>query len=338
MKNLKKYEEFNESIGLSGLAIGVSVLALISSIIRFSGSVSGVYLDVKNNKKQSEEEIKRLALKDSILKNIIEKINKNQSVLNFIKPYETKLENGEMTYNEMKKFIEDLKILLGDVLTVREWEYCDDVIEQITNKKGTLEEEIDDNDSDKFTKREIETLKSNGFEPSNNENSNFNTGIPFERKFSNKDLKIDMIKIKHNTKVYSKDDNKVFNIESKTAFKYFYQNIERHTGYIKSFIENDYKESGYFKSLQDCLDNIKGLNKRSKIDDLHDLIKLHQRLFKRSQRNEIIDFLSTIDTKEEAIDIINDYNFKYDDSLLSTLNTMAVDGDFVRHFKKLGVK
>ena len=40
---------------------------------------------------------------------------------------------------------------------------------------------------------------------------------------------------------------------------------------------------------------------------------------------------------EEAIDIINDYNFKYDDSLLSTLNTMSVDGDFVKHFKKLGV-
>ena len=333
MKTIKTYEDFvNESFGISGLAIGVSVLALISSIIRFGGSLSGSYLDVKT-KKQSEEEIKRLALKDSILKNIIVKINNNQSVLNFIKPYETKLENGEMTYNEMKKFIEDLKILLGDVLTVREWEYCDDVIEQITNKKSYLEEEISEDDKDEFTKREIEKLKSEGFEPSNNENSNFNTGIPFEKKFSNKNLKIDIIKIKHNTKLYSNDDNNLFNI----AFKYFYENIEKSRGYIKSFIENNYKESGYFKSLQDCLDNIKGLNKRSKIDDLHDLIKLHQRLFRKSYRNEIINLLSTINTKEEAIDIINDYNFKYNDSLLSTLYTMSVEGDFTKHFKKLRV-
>ena len=189
----------------------------------------------------------------------------------------------------------------------------------------------------------MDLLNSEGFKPSNNQNSNFDIGIPFEKKFSNKELNIDITKNRHNFKIYSDEPGRDFRIENKVAFKYFYEeNGEIDKGYIKKLFPgipstNKIKESQYFKSIQECLDHIKGIYEKNKSDELYDIIKLHQKLFRKSYRNEIISFISRINTKEEAIEIINDYNFKYDDSLVSTLRTMSDSGDFINHFRKLGL-
>jgi hypothetical protein len=237
-----------------------------------------------------------------------------------------------MTYNEMRKFTEDLKLLLGDVLTTSEWKYCDDVIDKISKSD---KEEDEDIVSDSFSQREIDLLNSEGFKPSTSESSNFD-------KFSNREMNIDIVKTRHNFKIYSDEPGRDFKIESRIAFKYFYEeNDESNKGYIKKLFpgvsSNKIKDSQYFKSIEECLDHIKGIYKKDKSDSLYDLIKLHKKMFRKSYRNEIISFLSNISTKEEAIQIINDYNFKYDDSLVSTLRTMSDSGDFINHFRSLGL-
>jgi hypothetical protein len=324
MRKIKKYQEFtNEEINLDALvdiSIGVSVLGIVAGIIKIGISTS---YDISKSKAKIEEE----ALKDSMLKKIIVKINNNQKVINYINLYKSRF--SQMTYNEMKKFTEDLKLLLGDVLTSSEWRYCDDVIDKIS-KPDTKEEDILD---DTFNQSEIDLLNSEGFEVSNNRNSNFDT-------FSNREMNIDIVKTKHNFKVYTDETGRYFKLESKIAFKYFYEENDE-TNYIKKFLpglaSNKPKESIYFKSVKECLDHIKGVYKKNKSDELYDLIKLHQRPFKKSYRDEIINFLSKIITKEEAIQIINDYNFKYDDSLVSILISLSASGDFINHFRNLGV-
>lgn len=238
MKIIKTYKKFNEELSpeVSELFWQSKLLGTLGYLATFGISYFVFHLINGKSKDSSLNDTKKVInklRKNDEFKSVLTKVLDNEQIKSLLEEHKDKLENRTITYNEMKRLAEKMKQDLGDILTSDEWQLCDDLIDEILNP--SVEE-----DSDKFTQREIEILQRNGFEKTNSSNLGLSIGVGYERTYTNKELNVDIVKM------YSK------------YIKYYYIiETPNNKGFFASFSPNKLKESGRFTTIDDCIDDIK---------------------------------------------------------------------------------
>lgn len=247
MKNIKSFKKFNEELDpqVSELFWQSKLLGTLGYLATFGISYFVFHLMNGKSSDTSVNDTKKVInklRKNDDFKSVLSKVLDNQQIKILLEEYKDRLDNRTITFNEMKRLAELMKEQLGDILTVDEWKLCDDLIDSILNP--TVEEE-----SNEFTEREIEILQRNGFESSNTSNPGLSVGIPYEKKYSNKELNVDIVKM------------------SSMSIKYYYiVKSPKNKGFFASLSPDILKESERFSNIEDCLDSIKNNNEIDKLN------------------------------------------------------------------------
>ena len=116
MKYLKTYNESFISDVLPMAASMLSILVLVA--IPF---IPAALDDIKKDK---EAKIRKAALKDSMLKTILEKIGRNYQAQLLLDSYKS----GEISIED---FSTEMRHILKLILTRTQYEYCDDTIDRL---------------------------------------------------------------------------------------------------------------------------------------------------------------------------------------------------------------
>ena len=180
MKNIKSFKKFNEVLDpqVSELFWQSKLLGTLGYLASFGLS----YLLFKYMRGESEKKSLEMAKQTSSevrnsdeMRNVLIKVIGDEKIQSLLSSYKDKIENRTITFNEMKTLAEEMKNLLGDILTVDEWTFCDSIVDRLVNQP------IDDVDSisDYYTEKEKEILKSYNFEEKS------------DKEFINKELRIE---------------------------------------------------------------------------------------------------------------------------------------------------
>ena len=315
MRKIKNYQDFiNEDLDpqVWSLFWETHLLGTLGYLASFGLS----YLFFKYRNGQSEEisiekakENSDSIRKSDQMKNVLKKVIQNEKIKNLLNNYKDKIENRSITFNEMKTLGEEMKSLLGDILTTDEWHLCEHIIDDLSKSPDKNLNQI----SKGFTEEEEEILQRYSFKKRT------------ENEYINKELGI---------RIFKKMDK-----EGSMVYEFNKQNKEFTQGSLFAAMSKEPELiSGYYKDLEKC---ILGATTDDKlIDELHKMIKEHKTLFKRSRKKDIIDLLDSIKTKEEMHSIITDYREKYNVDLIELfdeIHNSYDDNEFLSSFYKLGL-
>jgi hypothetical protein len=257
------------------------------------------------NAKEKSDNIRR----SDEMKDVLKKVIKNENVKELLNKYKDKIENKTITFNEMKTLGEEMKNLLGDILTTDEWHLCEHIIDDLSKSPDKNLNQI----SKGFTEEEEELLDRYGFKKrTDNEYINQELGIRIFKKM---------------------------NKEGSMVYEFNRENKEFTQGSIFAAMSKEPELiSGYYKDLEKCI--IGATTDDSLIDELHKMMKEQKTLFKRSRKKDIIDLLDSINNREEMFSIITDYREKYGKDLVELFDEMGnnfTENELLSPFYKLGL-
>jgi hypothetical protein len=116
MKHLKSYNESFVSDVLPMAASMLSILALVA--------IPFIPAALDDFKKDKEAKIRREALKDSMLRTILEKVGRNYQAQVLLESYNL----GEISIED---FSTEMRRILKLILTRTQYEYCDEAIDKL---------------------------------------------------------------------------------------------------------------------------------------------------------------------------------------------------------------
>jgi hypothetical protein len=314
MKNIKSFKKFNEDLDpqVSELFWQSKLLGTLGYLASFGLS----YLLFKYMRGESEKKSLEMAKQTSSevrnsdeMRDVLIKVIGDEKIQSLLSSYKDKIENRTITFNEMKTLSEEMKNLLGDILTVDEWRFCDDVIDTLSKEPGQSKSRLTKN----FTNEEKDILQRYGLQEKS------------DIEFSSTDGKIQIFK-------NFDDTNLVYYIFQKEMIEYSGNSIFSGPGREVKL------KSGQYKDLEKCINA--SITDDQIIDNLYRMIKEHKTMFRRSRKKDIIDLLDSIKTKEEMHSIITDYREKYNVDLIELfdeIHNSYDDNEFLSSFYKLGL-
>jgi hypothetical protein len=116
MKHLKSYNESFTSDIIPMAASMLSVLALVT--------IPFIPVALADAKKDKEDKLKKMAIRDSVMRTILEKIGRNYQAQALLNSYKL----GEISIEE---FANKMKSILKLILTPTQYGYCEDVIDSL---------------------------------------------------------------------------------------------------------------------------------------------------------------------------------------------------------------
>ena len=148
MKTIKTYEDFiNEEINadLWSTYWESNLLGTLGYLASFGVSYY-IYKYLRGySERESVENAKKVrdVVNDSDdMRDLIIKVLKDNRIQNILSQYKEKIENKKITFNEMKTLGEEMKNILGDILTTQEWHLSQFIIDRLSKNPNESVPEI----------------------------------------------------------------------------------------------------------------------------------------------------------------------------------------------------